>query len=148
MSRYTVLPLPFQSPTSFYSVGIGEEKLKLRPEWAHIKERDMGHTPTPWTIVHEFGGSEYTINGADGELIANNASYYSSAPIDDDAAYIVECVNSHASLVEEVERLREALTTFVDEYVEMVNSGDCGFWDPEKEDKVVAARKALEKSNA
>lgn len=55
---------------------------------------------------------------------------------------------SHASLVEEVERLRTALTTFVDEYVEMVNSGDCGFWDPEKEDKVVAARKALERPNA
>lgn len=40
-------------------------------------------------------------------------------------------------------RLREALQLFLDEYCEMVNSGDAGYWDPELEDKVVVARAAL-----
>lgn len=40
MTRYPVTPFPFQSPKSFYDIGTGEETLKLRPEWAHIKERD------------------------------------------------------------------------------------------------------------
>lgn len=100
----------------------------------------MGHTGTPWSQYM----SGPMIHGADGFYIG----IMQGKNADKDAAYIVECVNSHASLVEEVERLREALETFVSEYVEMVNSGDCGFWDPEKEDKVIAARKALEKSNA
>jgi hypothetical protein len=39
--------------------------------------------------------------------------------------------------------LAEALETFVAEYVALVNSGDAGFWDPETEPKVIAARAAL-----
>lgn len=46
-----------------------------------------------------------------------------------------------------IEELQEALETFVEEYTEMVNSGDCGFWDPEKEDKVIAARAALSEAS-
>lgn len=42
--------------------------------------------------------------------------------------------------------LYEALKLFVHEYVELVNSGDAGFWNPEEEDKVKAARAALAKA--
>jgi hypothetical protein len=35
---------------------------------------------------------------------------------------------------------------FTEDYVEMVNSGDCGFWEPENEDKVKAARAAIAKA--
>lgn len=42
-------------------------------------------------------------------------------------------------------RLRKALSTFLTEYVALVESGDAGFWDVEKEPKVIAARALLNK---
>lgn len=51
-----------------------------------------------------------------------------------------------ASLIAAAPDLLEALEKFVKEYTEMVNSGDCGFWDPENEDKVKAARAAIAKA--
>lgn len=39
--------------------------------------------------------------------------------------------------------LRSALTGLLDMYTELVNSGDCGNWDPEKDNEVITARKAL-----
>ena len=38
---------------------------------------------------------------------------------------------------------RQALRELLTRYVDMVNSGDCGFWNPEDEDCVKAARAAL-----
>lgn len=74
----------------------------------------MTHTPTPWRIEHDYEW-EYTIRGADDEWIANNTDYYPTAPNDANAAYIVECVNSHASLVEENERLKRQLERATDD---------------------------------
>jgi hypothetical protein len=39
-----------------------------------------------------------------------------------------------------------ALQTFLDRYVEMAASGDCGNWDPETEPHVIAARAAIAKA--
>jgi len=39
--------------------------------------------------------------------------------------------------------LYNSLDWLLKHYIQMVNSGDCGFWDPEKEDVVIAARVAL-----
>lgn len=39
--------------------------------------------------------------------------------------------------------LRDALTALLDRYVSLVNCGDCGNWNPETEDQVIAARAAL-----
>lgn len=39
--------------------------------------------------------------------------------------------------------LREAAEALLNRYVELVNSGDCGFWDPEKEEEVKSLRAAL-----
>lgn len=39
--------------------------------------------------------------------------------------------------------VREALEDLLNLYVELVNCGDCGFWDPEKVTEVIAARAAL-----
>lgn len=36
-----------------------------------------------------------------------------------------------------------ALESLLEHYTFMVNSGDCGNWDPEKEEVVIAARAAL-----
>ena len=51
-----------------------------------------------------------------------------------------------AHLIAAAPELYAALATFVDEYVQMVNSGDCGNSDPELDDKVIAARSALSRA--
>lgn len=43
----------------------------------------------------------------------------------------------------EAEALRKASISFLDRYVALVNSGDCGNWNPEDEPQVQALRKAL-----
>lgn len=48
-----------------------------------------------------------------------------------------------ACAADEIERLRTALTGLLDRYCDLVNSGDCGFWNPEDEKSVKAARRAL-----
>lgn len=61
------------------------------------------------------------------------------------AARCVEELKGRATAAEAaLERARAALTTMLNRYVDMVNSGDCGFWNPEDEDCVKQARAALE----
>lgn len=38
-----------------------------------------------------------------------------------------------------------ALEKLLNRYVELVNSGDCGFWNPEAEPEVIEARRVLKK---
>jgi hypothetical protein len=47
------------------------------------------------------------------------------------------------AVAEERERCAKALADLLDRYVELVVSGDCGNWNPEKEPEVVAARAVL-----
>jgi hypothetical protein len=42
------------------------------------------------------------------------------------------------------ERLEAALRGLTEHYVAMVNSGDCGFWNPEEDPEVIAARAELQ----
>lgn len=46
-------------------------------------------------------------------------------------------------LADAAPELLAVLKVFVSEYVELVNSGDCGFWDPENETKVRRARAVI-----
>lgn len=50
-------------------------------------------------------------------------------------------VNAHDELV-------AALKGILDRYVGVIISGDCGFWNPEEEPEVIAARAALSKAEA
>ena len=43
--------------------------------------------------------------------------------------------------------LYEALQTITKRYVDLVNCGDCGFWNPEQEPEVIKARAALAKTH-
>jgi hypothetical protein len=40
----------------------------------------------------------------------------------------------------------EALRAMTQRYVDLVNSGDAGFWDPEEDAEVIAARAAIAKA--
>lgn len=42
-----------------------------------------------------------------------------------------------------IDRLERILTNFVKEYVQMIDSGDCGNWNPRTEEKVKQASEAL-----
>ena len=42
--------------------------------------------------------------------------------------------------------LLEALRNLLDNHITLVSSGDCGNWDVESEDEVVAARAAIAKA--
>ncbi len=47
-----------------------------------------------------------------------------------------------------VSELESALRDLLDMYLDGANSGDWGFWDPEKQPEVIAARKALAAASA
>lgn len=57
-----------------------------------------------------------------------------------------EELEATAALAQAAPDMFEALKNFVAEYVDFVESGDAGFWDPEKEAKVIAARAAIAKA--
>lgn len=42
--------------------------------------------------------------------------------------------------------LLEALERLLESYTDLVNSGDCGFWNPEEEEIIIAARAAISKA--
>lgn len=44
--------------------------------------------------------------------------------------------------------LRQAAENFLNSYLALVNSGDCGNWDPETEAEVIALRQALAESRS
>ena len=44
------------------------------------------------------------------------------------------------------EQLIKSLKEVTEHYIALVNSGDCGFWNPEKEDEIIQARQALKES--
>lgn len=54
---------------------------------------------------------------------------------------------ANARLISAAPDLYEAVKGFLDLYVALVNSGDCGNWNPEEEDVVIAARAALQKAD-
>lgn len=112
---------------------------------------EVKHTPLPWEVCN--GIDIYPVGDVQARhYVANvdpdNAPFEGGVSRDTDSTYqmkmadaefIVRACNSHYDLL-------EALTTFVAEYVALVESGDAGFWDPEKEAKVIAARVAISKA--
>lgn len=100
---------------------------------------EQKHTPGEWThephgdTIALYAGRAHGMNGRHGLRLMNL----------DDGDNNFE---ANARLISAAPDMLEALEQFVEEYVEMINSGDCGFWDPEKEDKVIKARAALSKA--
>lgn len=107
------------------------------------------HTPGPWRVDGHAGRLEIVGRpnwkcrrfGVEGE--------WSVAVVDDlsegqDGAEFETEANAH--LISAAPEMLEALEQFMEEYVELVNSGDAGFWNPEDEDKVKVARAAISKA--
>lgn len=93
-----------------------------------------GHTPGPWLVERdpEAGYAKFGIYSPDDHPVV---SHFHAIENEADAILIAAAPD-----------LLEALETFVAEYVDLVQSGDAGFWNPEHEPKVIMARKAIAKA--
>lgn len=61
--------------------------------------------------------------------------------IDINTVTIVKCELCEAAL-----DLYEALEMLLEHYLSLANSGDCGYWDTDKEIQVIKAREAIAKA--
>jgi hypothetical protein len=55
----------------------------------------------------------------------------------------IDCTPEEATLASAAPKLFAALEHMVAMYTQLINSGDCGNWDPETDKEVIAARKAI-----
>lgn len=62
---------------------------------------------------------------------------------DDVAALALGIKAERDRLKRENGQLKAALVAMIDRYTALVNCGDCGNWDPETEDEVIAAHAVL-----
>lgn len=97
------------------------------------------YTKGPWTFEPPWSGFS-TIRGQNGELVFGIAAGGAEEKQPDNVC------EANASLIAAAPDLLEALEAFLNWYVHFVNSGDAGFWDPEKDDIVIKARSALSKA--
>lgn len=103
----------------------------------------MKHTPEPW-IASPFGVITDQNGNAIGSFFDNELLHNDHTA---DAARAVACVNTLAGVQNPAEFMRttqEALEGILGRYVSLANSGDAGFWNPEEDMEVIAARKALQ----
>jgi hypothetical protein len=91
----------------------------------------MKHTPGPWGCVEvEFGDYQ---TGEVGFVVSSKS------------AQMVGSV-ANCRLIAAAPDLLEALEFFVERYAALVNSGDCGNWNPETDAEVIKARAAIKKA--
>lgn len=109
-----------------------------------------GHTPTPWLRVgqtvyalDETGNCNRFSTRVEGGWVWRSSAQVGAsgdrtpeAELNANAEFIVRACNSHDALL-------EALRRMLGRYVELVNCGDCGSWNPETEAEVIAARAAI-----
>lgn len=56
-------------------------------------------------------------------------------------------LSERTRLLARIAALEDALRVVTEHYVSLANSGDAGFWNPEEEPEIIAARKALGKGS-
>jgi hypothetical protein len=89
-------------------------------------------TKGPWKIVY---------GGADDDGYAVIGSPHRISPIANLEPLFFVPANAH--LIAAAPDLYEALDGMLNRYTTLVNSGDAGFWNPETDAEVIAARAAL-----
>lgn len=102
-------------------------------------------TPGPWRFEAHQGypgidpdGQKWPFGYITGRQPIFELNVFLEYPADELRA----AANAMAAAPDTMAALRELL----DLYVGLVNCGDCGFWDPEKEAEVIAARAAIAKA--
>lgn len=96
-----------------------------------------GFTPGPWRTMD--GDSVVNVMGAEGAPIAATTSktYYERFDATDKA---------NARLISAAPDLYAALDKLLTSYVDIGESGDCGFWEVDAIPEVIAARAALKRA--
>ena len=95
-----------------------------------------GHTPGPWTLAKQPPACGLTVT-----LYGNCADKRLGTLHTGSWEYM-----SNARLIAAAPELLEALEGITKHYVDLVNSGDCGFWNPEEKLFVMDARAAIRKA--
>lgn len=105
---------------------------------------DRAHTKGPWFVCGDPGFPSQTESWREGLTIGSVP--HGTRVCDVTPLRVRENAKADARLISAAPDMYEALKTFVAEYVDLVESGDAGFWDAEKEPKVIAARAAIAKA--
>ncbi len=109
------------------------EEMKLR---ARTKERDAAEARA------SAAEAEVAKLTRERDRAEQNETFTASRSAEIERQYAISQATVSA-LRDRVAVLEEALTGLLNHYTGMVNSGDCGFWDPENESVVKSARAAL-----
>lgn len=102
------------------------------------------HTPGPWVVEDDDSFADcdlIPIGAVDGARICDVTAGFLDDECEEMA--ITEETRANARLIAAAPTMLEALKDMVNMYVELVNSGDAGFWDPEKVPQVIQARAAI-----
>ena len=94
------------------------------------------HTPGPWTIE---AAPEYASMPCGGVATVNT-------PNGLHVAVVCDVDSADARLIAAAPDLLEALRCITAHYIELVETGDCGYWNPNKEESVILAHAAIEKA--
>ncbi len=106
-------------------------------------------TPGPWCIgsmtVRSLASGEWPEVAIHVGDFANRGNVLAVVHMGGDGALSSDPgpITDNARLIAAAPALYEALEKMTKRYVELVNSGDCGFWDANTDDEVIAARSAL-----
>ena len=98
---------------------------------------DTKFTPGQWVPVDE---SKFT------DTSMGKITYSGPALAVDDAEVNFDGVISTVAMFKAAPDMYKALEDLLDRYVGLVECGDCGNWDAEKEAEVIASRLALAKA--
>jgi hypothetical protein len=130
---------------------------------------EQKHSKEPLRVVYDHGYID--ILGADDSFVAETFGSDlrpTKELADDNARRIVACVNACEGIpIESLEAFNDwskagvasaktyrdqrdellaALKGITEMYVRLINSGDCGNWDPEEDKEVIASRAAIAKA--
>lgn len=96
------------------------------------------HTPGPWFAVQYNRSAAWRVTTSPSDAHGDIANVLAGLAARKDAD-----VAANAKLIAAAPKLLEALQGLLDHYAQLVNSGDCGFWNIENENEVIASRAAI-----
>ena len=102
--------------------------------------RELKATEGIWKLIPSEEYNVLSVIVIEGNETVELASVYHDGEFD------VEVSEADANLMAASKDLYSALENITNSYIELVNSGDCGNWNPENDKEVVEAYAALAKA--